>query len=424
MHDLRLITEQLDMARERTALRRGAFDFDALAGLAAQRREAIREFETLRAEQKRASDAMKALKPGSEPFNETRANLRVVADRIKVLDEARAASEQALQAMLLTLPNLLDPAVPPGTSEDDNRVVATYGGIPSFSFEPRDHVTVGEALGVLDFEAATRVSGARFAFLRGQGAKLERALINFMLDLHTGEHGYEEMLPPLLVNADAMTGTGQLPKFEADLFKIGEQSLYLIPTAEVPVTNYLREQVIEDLERPIRFCAYTPCFRSEAGSHGRDTRGLVRQHQFNKVELVVFCRPEQSAAAHEALVEHARTVLARLELPHRVVELCSADVGFSAARCFDLEVWLPSQQKYREISSCSNFHDFQARRAGIRYRGTDGKPTPVHTLNGSGLAVGRTLVAILENFQQEDGSVVVPEALRRYTGFDRLVPRA
>ncbi|MCB9534489.1 MAG: serine--tRNA ligase, partial [Myxococcales bacterium] len=293
-----------------------------------------------------------------------------------------------------------------------------------FDFEPADHVTVGERLGVLDFEAAGRVSGARFAFLRGQGARLERALINFMLDLHTREHGYEEVLPPLLVNADAMTGTGQLPKFEADLFKTQEPSLYLIPTAEVPVTNYYREQLLPELSAPIKMCAYTPCFRSEAGSHGRDTRGLIRQHQFNKVELVMFTRPEESEAAHAELTGHARRVLELLELPYRVAELCSADVGFSAARCFDLEVWLPSQGRYREISSCSNFRDFQARRAGIRFRDSEGRPTYVHTLNGSGLAVGRTLVALLENFQQADGTVTVPDALRPYFGADRLTARA
>jgi seryl-tRNA synthetase len=421
MHDLRTLLENLPTARAKTAARSVDFDFDALEALANERREAIARFESLRAEQKLASQSMRELKPGSAEFNERRASLKEMSDTIKALDDRRKEVETELDAMVLLLPNLLDDRVPQGTSEDDNRVAATVGTPPSFNFEPADHVTIGEALGVLDFEAATRVAGSRFAFLRGAGARLERALMNFMLDLHTREHGYEEVVSPLLVNDDALRGTGQLPKFEQDVFKTtSEPPLYLIPTAEVPVTNYYRDQLLAEYPGHIRMCAFTPCFRSEAGSHGRDTRGLIRQHQFNKVELVHICAPEESEAAHEELTRNARAVLDRLELPYRVMELCSADVGFSAQRCFDLEVWLPGQGKYREISSCSNCGDFQARRAGMRFRDADGKPRYFHTLNGSGLAVGRTWLAILENFQNADGSVTIPDALRPWYGADRI----
>ncbi len=293
----------------------------------------------------------------------------------------------------------------------------SWGEPASFDFEPQAHWDIGEALGILDFERAGKIAGARFCLSRGAGARLERALINFMLDLHTGEHKYVEMLPPLMVNRASMTGTGQLPKFEDDLFHTEEVDYFLIPTAEVPVTNVHREEIIPPGQLPIRYTAYTPCFRKEAGSHGRDTRGLIRQHQFNKVELVKFALPEDSERELEALLADAEEVLRRLELPYRVVDLCTGDIGFSAARTFDIEVWLPAQKAYREISSCSNFRDFQARRAGIRFRREEGaKPEFVHTLNGSGLAVGRTLVAILENYQQADGTVVVPEALRPYMG--------
>ena len=419
MHDLRTLLDNLDAARTKTAARAVEFDFDGLEALAAKRRDAIQRFESLRAEQKKASGGMRTLQPGSDEFNELRERLKAMSDEIKGLEQTKKDTEDALMSLVAELPNLLDDRVPHGTSEDENLELARIGAPADMPFTPQDHVDLGEGLGILDQEAAGRVSGARFAFLTGKGARLERALINFMLDLHTQEHGYEEMLPPFLVNADAMTGTGQLPKFEGDLFKTAE-GFYLIPTAEVPVTNFLREQLLQEYPGPLRYCAYTPCFRSEAGSHGKDTRGLIRQHQFDKVELVWFVRPDESEAAHEALTGHARAVLDRLELPYRVMELCSADVGFSAQRCYDLEVWLPSQNRYREISSCSNFGPFQARRAGIRYRDDAGKPQFFHTLNGSGLAVGRTWLAIVENFQQADGSVTIPDALRPYTGFSEI----
>jgi seryl-tRNA synthetase len=421
MHDLRYVLDNLDLVKTRTASRHVEWSFESMESLAEKRRRAIFEFETTRADQKRRSDAMRELKPGTDEFNGLRAELKGMADRIKELEDTRKAIEQELEGMLLTLPNIVSDETPVGASEEDNRVVRVVGA-PRVIESPRDHVELGETLGILDFEAAARVSGARFAFLKGAGARLERALINFMLDLHTREHGYEEMLPPLLVNSNAMQGTGQLPKFEEDLFKAG--SYYLIPTAEVPVTNYYRETLLPSLDGTIRYVAYTPCFRSEAGSAGRDTRGLIRQHQFNKVELVKFCRPEHSQAEHESLVQDACRVLDLLELPYRVLELCSADIGFGAKRCYDIEVWVPSQQKYREISSCSNFGDFQARRAQIRYRDESGKAAFVHTLNGSGLAVGRTLVALLENGQQPDGSVVLPSALVPYMGTDRISARA
>ncbi len=421
MHDLKYVAENLDEIRARTEARRTSFDFAALETLLRERRESIQAFESARFAQNQASQQMKALKPGSDEFNALRGELREMATRVKELDEAAKAADAAAQAGLLGLPNRISDATPIGTSEADNPVVRTVGAPPALPFAARDHVELGEKLGILDLDTAGRVSGARFAFLRGAGARLERALINFMIDLHVSEHGYEEILAPHLVNADAMTGTGQLPKFEQDLFRTDD--LYLIPTAEVPVTNYLRDTLLPSLDETIRFVGWTPCYRREAGSHGRDTRGLIRQHQFNKVELVKFCRPEVSEAEHESLVRDACRVLDRLELPYRVVELCSADIGFSAARCFDIEVWLPSQDRYREISSCSNFGSFQARRAQIRYRDGEGRAQHVHTLNGSGLAVGRTLVAILENFQEADGSVTIPDALRPWVGTDRLRPR-
>lgn len=418
MLDLKYVLDHLDELRERTANRRSAFDFDRLEALAQERREAIFQSETTRAEQKRASGDMRTLKPGSAEFDDLRARLKTMSDSVKALDDRRKEIDTEVYELMLGLPNRHSDETPVGASEDDNPVVRTWGTPTALDFEPRDHVDIGEGLGILDQEAAAKVAGARFAFLRGAGARLERALISFMLDVHTREHGYEEMSTPFLVNADAMTGTGQLPKFEADLF--ATNGFYLIPTAEVPVTNYHRDSLLPALPAPMKYCAWTPCFRSEAGSHGRDTRGLIRQHQFHKVELVLFCRPEESEALHQELVGHAASILERLELPYRVIELCTADLGFSAKRCFDLEVWLPGQQAYREISSCSNFGDFQARRAGIRFRDDEGKAQFVHTLNGSGLAVGRTMVALLENFQQADGSVVIPDALRPYTGFDRI----
>lgn len=418
MIDLRDLSENLESIKEKTAARGADFDFDKITALAAQRREAIFRFETLRSDQKKASEGMKKLKPGSDEFNELRGQLRSMSDEISNLEAQRREIEAETQALLMTLPNPFSEHTPPGDSEDDNVEVRRAGTIRTMDFEPKDHVELGETLGILDHATAANVSGARFTYLKGSGAKLHRALANFMLDVHTRDHGYEEMYTPYLVLADALRGTGQLPKFEEDLFKAGDH--YLIPTAEVPLTNYYADTIIENLDAPIQLVAHTPCFRSEAGSHGRDTRGMIRQHQFDKVELVKICRPEHSEDAHLALVNDATRILDLLELPYRVVELCAGDIGFSAKRCFDIEVWLPSQNRYREISSCSNCGDFQARRAKIRFRNEEGKNVLAHTLNGSGLAVGRTWLAILENYQQADGSVLVPEILRPYLGQDRL----
>ena len=409
----RLRTRGMDPARE----------LGAFAELEAERRRLIPDVEKLKHEQNKAGEAVaRAKKAGEDPspiFAENKAR----GGRIKALEAELAGVEQKRDAILLTLPNLPHPGVAVGQSPADNPVVREWGSRPDVDFEPKPHWELGPALGILDFERATRMSGARFSVLLGAGARLARALINFMLDLHTREHGYTEVEPPFLVNAAALTGTGNLPKFEQDLFKVaGEWDLYLIPTAEVPLTNLHREEILDGRALPLKYTAYTPCFRSEAGSYGADVRGLIRQHQFDKVELVKFATPEQSYDELESLTRDAETVLERLGLPYRRVELCTGDMGFGSAKTYDIEVWLPSQNGYREISSCTNTEAFQARRAQIRFRpdGT-GKPQFAHTLNGSGLAVGRTLIAILENCQQADGSVVVPEALRGYmNGLEKL----
>jgi len=399
-----------------------------LAGLEVERRRLIPAVENLKRDQNAAGEAVaRAKKEGRDPsalFAENKAR----AAKIRDLETELAEVERRRDARLLTLPNLPHESVPAGKSSADNVEVKRWGAPPAFDFTPKAHFELGPALGILDFERATRMSGARFSVLFGGGARLARALINFMLDLHTREHGYREVEPPFMVNAAALTGTGNLPKFEQDLFKIaGDWDLFLIPTAEVPLTNLHREEILDGRQLPIKYTAYTPCFRSEAGSYGADVRGLIRQHQFDKVELVKFTTPEQSHAELELLTRDAEIVLERLGLPYRRVLLCTGDMGFASAKTYDIEVWLPSQDMYREISSCSNTEAFQARRAGIRFRpdGT-GKAQFVHTLNGSGLAVGRTLIAILENFQQRDGSVIVPEVLRPYVGTDRLTrePRA
>jgi seryl-tRNA synthetase len=399
-------------------------ELSELARLEAERRRLIPEVETLKAAQNTSGqEVAKAKKEGRDPSGIFAEN-KIRSGRIKVLEAELAGVEAARDALLLVLPNLPHASVPQGRSAADNPEVHQRGTPTSFSFEPRPHWELGPALGILDFERATRMSGARFSVLSGAGARLARALINFMLDLHTREHGYREVEPPFLVNSAALTGTGNLPKFEQDLFRIaGDWDLYLIPTAEVPLTNLHREEVLDEASLPLNYTAYTPCFRSEAGSYGADVRGLIRQHQFDKVELVKFTTPEQSYAELEHLTRHAETVLERLELPYRRVLLCTGDMGFASAKTYDIEVWLPSQKTYREISSCSNTEAFQARRAQIRYRPAGGgKVQHVHTLNGSGLAVGRTLIAILENGQQKDGSVVIPAALRPYTGFERIEP--
>ncbi|HQX80278.1 MAG TPA: serine--tRNA ligase [Vicinamibacterales bacterium] len=400
-------------------------DLAALAGLESERRRLLPEVEGLKRDQNASGEAVaRAKKAGEDPSAVFAAN-KVRGGRIKELESELATIEAKRDELLLTIPNLPHESVPVGASAEDNVEVRKWGTAPAMAFTPKPHWDLGVALGILDFERATRMSGARFSVLMGAGARLERALINFMLDLHTVEHGYREVEPPFLVNRQALTGTGNLPKFEQDLFKIaGDWDLFLIPTAEVPLTNLHREEILDGRLLPLKYTAYTPCFRSEAGSYGADVRGLIRQHQFDKVELVKFTTPEQSHDELEALTRNAETVLERLGLCYRRMLLCTGDMGFASAKTYDIEVWLPSQNAFREISSCSNTESFQARRSQIRFRpdGT-GKAQLAHTLNGSGLAVGRTLIAILENYQQADGSVVVPEALRPYMrGLEVITP--
>ncbi len=418
MLELRFIRENIDLVREKC--RHRGMDtaiIDRFAETDSRRRALLGETESLKnrrntvsatiAEYKKQGDHERA-----EPLI---AEMREVSARIRELDSELARVQQELDEIVLSIPNLCHDTVPAGRDDADNVEIRKWGRIPEFSFQPRPHWEIGEKLGILDFETSARLAGARFSLLKGFGSRLERALINFFLDLHTQRHGYTEVLPPFMVNSAAMTGTGQLPKFKEDLFKIEGWDLWLIPTAEVPVTNIHAGQTLAESELPIKYTAYTPCFRSEAGSYGKDTRGLIRQHQFDKVELVKFTTPETSDQELESLLADAEEVLQLLELPYRVVTLCSGDLGFSATKTYDIEVWLPGQDTYREISSCSNFLDFQARRAGIRYRPEGEKKSRlVHTLNGSGLAVGRTLLAILENYQQKDGTVRLPEVLKPY----------
>jgi seryl-tRNA synthetase len=404
----------------RTAFRNRGLQADAeleqLATLEARRRRLIPELEGLKREQNAAGDEVAKAKRRGEDASPIFAASKARAQQIRQLEIQADQVEQQRSALLMTLPNLPHASVPVGSSPAENREVRRHGEPRAFDFEPRPHWELGPALGIIDFERATKMSGSRFSVLMGAGARLARALINFMLELHTREHGYVEVEPPFLVNSEALRGTGNLPKFEQDLFKIGgEWDLYLIPTAEVPLTNLYRGEILDGRQLPLLYTAYTPCFRSEAGSYGADVRGLIRQHQFDKVELVKFTTPEQSYDELEKLTANAEEVLKRLELPYRTMLLCTGDMGFAAAKTYDIEVWLPSQQTYREISSCSNTEAFQARRANIKYRaGGSGKAEFVHALNGSGLAVGRTLIAILENYQQKDGSVAIPDALRPY----------
>ncbi|HEX8143339.1 MAG TPA: serine--tRNA ligase [Pyrinomonadaceae bacterium] len=419
MLDLNFVRENLE--RVRAALEARAFPTEALDRFAhadAERRRIISESDQLNAERNSSSREIGALmKEGKrEEAEERRRSVGQLKDRIAELDRARDEAEERMRELLSTLPNVQHESVPVGADETANREERRWGTPPAFDFEPRDHVDLGTALGILDLERAAKIAAARFAILSGAGARLERALINFMLDLHTREHGYTETLPPFIVNAASLYGTAQLPKFEDDLFKLtDERNLYLIPTAEVPVTNIHREEILDATQLPMRMVAYTPCFRSEAGSYGRDTRGVIRQHQFEKVELVKLSLPENSYEELESLTRNAETILQRLGLAYRVVTLSTGDIGFGPSKTYDIEVWLPSQNNYREISSCSNYEAFQARRAQIRFRRAGGaKPEYVHTLNGSGLAVGRTWIAILENYQQADGSVVIPEVLRPY----------
>jgi len=416
MLDMKFIRDHLDQVEQRLASRGGELSLAGFRQLDERRRSLLTESESLKAQKNSASEEIAKVKDKSQVADKIAA-MKEVSARIKALDDELKTVEEELHGLLLTIPNLPHPTTPIGRSEDDNVVVRSWGQPTSFDFEPKNHWELGEQLGILDFERAAKITGARFALSKGAGARLERALISFMLDLHSSEHGYTEVLPPFMVNRASMTATGQLPKFEEDLFRLVDPDFLLIPTAEVPVTNIHRDEILKRSDLPISYTAYTPCFRREAGSYGKDTRGLIRQHQFNKVELVKFVHPSESEAELEQLTAHAERVLQLLELPYRVMALCSGDIGFSACKTYDLEVWLPGQNAYREISSCSSFGDFQARRGGIRFREDDkSKPEFVHTLNGSGLAVGRTLVAILENCQQADGSVLIPQALRPYMG--------
>ena len=392
-----------------------------IIALNAERRDVVSRFNDLRHEQKTTSQGFRDKSLSAEAKAELHTKLKALSDEVKALELKTKELDQALEDALLNVPNLPSGSSPVGQSEADNPVVRTWGEVPTYDFEPKAHNVIGEALGILDFESARKISGARFALYRGLGARLERALASFMIDLHTDEHGYEEVLPPFLVLRDAMVGTGQLPKFEEDAFKTADEELFLIPTAEVPVTNIHREEILEADALPRRYVAFSACFRREAGSYGRDTHGLTRLHQFQKVEMVQVTDAESSEEAHQRLTGHAEAVLQALGLPYRVVELCTGDLGFSAQRCYDLEVWLSGQKCWREISSCSNFGEFQARRAGIRYRPAPGeKPRYAHTLNGSGLAIGRTVMAILEHYQQADGSVKVPEVLVPYMRTDTI----
>ncbi|NIQ03398.1 MAG: serine--tRNA ligase, partial [Nitrospinaceae bacterium] len=381
----------------------------------ARRRDALGQAQTLKNRKKTLSAEVGKLKKAGQDAAALMEEVKQISADIKALDDRSGELDDLLRATLLKIPNVPSGSTPDGADESRNEEIRKWGDKPEFGFTPKNHLELGETLGILDMKRATKISGARFAVFRGQGAALLRALIQFMLDTQTRENGYEEMYPPVLVNADSLKGTGQLPKFEEDLFKLRDDELFLIPTAEVPVTNYHRDEILPEESLPVKYSAYTLCFRREAGSHGKDTQGIIRQHQFDKVELVQFVHPDKSYEELEKLVTHAESILRKLNLHYRVVNLCTGDLGFSAAKTYDLEVWLPSQNTYREISSCSNFTDYQARRAMIRYKGKDGgKPALVHTLNGSGLAAGRLFVAILENYQQADGSIRVPEPLRPY----------
>jgi seryl-tRNA synthetase len=417
MLDVKLLRERLDFVKERLDTRGTKIDWEQFLALDRERREAVAAWEKLKEKKNRLSGEIGKLKKAGQ---DAAALMREVEEITKAIGECEgplAGAEKKFQDFMLGLPNLPHESVPPGSGDQDNLEIRQWGKPPEFGFTPKNHWDLGEELEILDFGRAAKIAGARFVVCYGQGALLERALANFMLTIHTAEHNYVEVLPPFIINTDSLTGTGQLPKFADDLFRLEGTDYWLSPTAEVQVTNLYREEILDADRLPLKFCAWTANFRSEAGSYGKDTRGIIRQHQFQKVELVKFVRPEESYSELESLTRDAETILQKLGLPYRVVALCVGDLGFAAAKTYDIEVWLPGQNTYKEISSCSNFEDFQARRAQIRYRPEKkGKPVFVHTLNGSGLAVGRTLVAVLENYQQKDGTVVVPEALRPYMG--------
>lgn len=417
MLDLRFIRANLDAVKQMLKNRRNDLDISVFESIDRRRREILPVLESLRHRRNKVSEEIAQMKKKREDASGLIGEMKKVSVEIKEMEAALSQVDEDLKPFLMVIPNMPHESVPVGAGSEDNPVARNWGTIREMDFEALPHWDIGERLGILDFAAASKLAGSRFALYRGAGALLERTLISFMLDIHTREHGYTEVLPPFMVNSASMTGTGQLPKFKEDLFKIEGWDLFLIPTAEVPVTNIHREEVLAEESLPICYVSYTPCFRSEAGSYGKDTRGLIRQHQFNKVELVKFCKPEESYLELEKLTRNAETILQRLELPYRVVSLCTGDLGFASAKTYDLEVWLPAQKLYREISSCSNFEDFQARRAAIRFKRKGAGGTElVHTLNGSGLAVGRTLVAVLENYQQKDGTVLIPRALQSYMG--------
>ena len=424
MLEIKYLRQNLSTVQEALKTRGHQADLVAFQKWDDERRTVLQEIESLRHERNVVSDRIAEMKKAGKDAEAIVIEMRTVSSTIKDLDKKLSQSQETIDDFLLGLPNIPHATVPIGKDETENPEVRTVGPVPEFEFEPQPHWEIGSRLKILDLDRAARITGARFPLYFGAGARLERALINFMLDTHTGEYGYLEVLPPFIVNRESMTHTGQLPKFEEDLFKLSNWEYFLIPTAEVPLTNIHQGEILDEDQLPIRYAAYTPCFRSEAGSYGKDTRGLIRQHQFNKVELVKFSHPASSYDELESLLNNAESILKKLDLPYRVVELCTGDLGFSAAKTYDIEVWIPAQGVYREISSCSNFEDFQARRANIRYKPKGKKGTAlVHTLNGSGLAVGRTVAAILENFQQADGSVTIPEKLQPYmAGLEKITP--
>jgi seryl-tRNA synthetase len=420
MLDSRFVTENVQSVQEALKKRGYEFPLNEFLAINEKRMALLRETEELRNRRNVVSEEIGRKKREKTDASAELEDMKAVSDRIKSLDDQLKSVEDETKGLLLTIPNIPHESVPVGRDETENAEIRRWGEPKKFDFEPLNHWDIAETLGIIDFERAAKITGARFALMKGAGARLERALMNFMLDTNTAK-GYTEVFPPILVNRESMTGTGQLPKFEAELFRIEDPEFYLIPTAEVPVTNIHRDEILKESELPLYYTAYTPCFRREAGAHGRDTRGLIRQHQFNKVEMVKFVKPEDSLNELEKLTGNAEELLRKLGLPYRVVALCTGDIGFSSAKTYDLEVWLPGQDKYREISSCSNFGDFQARRANIRFKREGKKGTEfVHTLNGSGLAIGRTVVAVLENYQQQDGSVLIPEVLRSYMGIEKI----
>ncbi len=420
MLDIKLIRENPEKINELLKRRNPELSIDTIIAIDADRRKVQAQADELRAKRKSESQKIGMMKKNGENTDAIQEEVRKLGDEVKALEEKQVELDKIQRDMLLRTPNTPDESTPIGESEDDNVPVKFWGEPTKFNFEPKAHWDICEEKNLVDFERGVKISQSRFTLYRGKGARLERAIIQFFLDLHTEEHGYEEILPPFMANAATMTGTGQLPKFAEDMYKCVDEDLYLIPTAEVPVTNIYSGEILSEEDLPKYMTAYTPCFRREAGSAGKDTRGLIRVHQFNKVEMVKLTTPESSPEEHEKLTRDAEICLEKLGLPYRRVALCSADIGFSANKCFDLEVWLPSYNAYKEISSCSNYGDFQARRSNTRYRTKDGQIRFVHTINGSGLAVGRTFAAIVENFQQEDGTIIIPEVLRKYTGFDRI----